>query len=53
MEYGAKTERIDIANLGMQNVDADYVHKSTQSVAKTAGAEVDRTAKKYSDTPRS
>jgi hypothetical protein len=34
----------------MQNVDADYVHKSAEPVAKTAGKEVDRTAKKYSDT---
>ncbi len=51
VEYGAKTERIDIAELRVQEADADYVHKAAESVAKKAGAEVDRVAKKYSDAP--
>ena len=51
VEYGAKTERIDIAELRVQEADADYIHKAAESVAKTAGAEVDRAAKKYSDAP--
>ena len=51
VEYGAKTERIDIAELRVQDADADYIHKSAESVAKTAGAEVDSAAKKYSDAP--
>ena len=51
VEYGAKTERIDIAELRVQEADADYIHKAAESVAKTAGAEVDSAAKKYSDAP--
>ena len=51
VEYGAKTERIDIAELRVQAADADYIHKAAESVAKTAGAEVDSAAKKYSDAP--
>ncbi len=51
LEYGAKTERIDIAELRVQGADADYIHKAAESVAKTAGAEVDSAAKKYSDAP--
>jgi len=51
LEYGVKTERIDIAELRVQGADADYIHKAAESVAKTAGAEVDSAAKKYSDAP--
>lgn len=51
VEYGAKTQRIDIAELRVQNTDADYIHKLAESVAQKVGAEVDRTAKQYSDTP--
>lgn len=51
VEYGAKTDRIDIAELRVQEADVDYVHKAAESVAKKAGAEVDRTAKRYSDAP--
>lgn len=51
VEYGAKTQRIDIAELRVQNTDADYIHKLAESVAQKVGVEVDRTAKQYSDTP--
>ena len=51
VEYGAKTERIDIAELRVQEVDGDYINKLAESVAKTAGKEVDSAAKKYSDAP--
>ena len=51
LEYGAKTERIDINELRVQEVDANYIHKAAESVAKSAGAEVDQVAKKYSDAP--
>ena len=51
VEYGAKTERIDISEVRVQNADAEYIHKLAESIAQKAGEEVDRTAKKYSDTP--
>ena len=51
VEYGAKTERIDVTELQVQDADVDYIHKLTESVAKTAGKEVDSAAKKYSDAP--
>ena len=37
VEYGAKTERIDIAELRVQERGRDYIHKKAESVAKTAG----------------
>jgi hypothetical protein len=51
VEYGAKTDRIDIAELRVQAADADYLHNAAESVAKKTAAEVDRAAKKYSDAP--
>jgi hypothetical protein len=51
VEYGAKTERIDISELRVQNADAEYIHRTAESVAKKAGEKVDQTAKKYSDSP--
>ena len=51
VEYGAKTERIDIDEVRVQNADAEYINRSPESVAKKAGEKVDQTAKQYSDTP--
>ena len=51
VEYGAKTERIDISELRVQDVDAEYIHKLAESIAEKAGKEIDSTAKKYSDAP--
>jgi hypothetical protein len=51
IEYGATTERVDIAELRVQDADAEYIHKLAESVATTAGKEVDSAAKKYSDAP--
>ena len=51
VEYGAKTERIDISELRVQNADAEYIHRTAESVAKKAGEKIDQTAKKYSDSP--
>ena len=51
VEYGANTERIDVTELQVQDADVDYIHKLTESIAKTAGEEVDSAAKKYSDAP--
>jgi len=51
IEYGTKTEHIDIAEIRIVNADAEYVHKSAEPVAQKAGREVDQTAKKYSDAP--
>ena len=51
VEYGAKTERIEIAEVKVQDADVDYIHKLAEPVAKTAGKEVDSAAKKYSDAP--
>ena len=51
VEYNAKTERIDISELRVQNTDIEYVNRSVESVAKKAGQKVDETAKKYSDSP--
>ena len=50
VEYGTKSQRIDIAALRVQSADVDYIHKKAESVATAAGKEVDRAAKKYSDT---
>ena len=51
VEYGAKTQRIEIAEVKVQDADVDYIHKRAEPVAKTAGKEVDSAAKKYSDAP--
>ena len=51
VEYGAKTERIDISEVRVQNADAEYINRSPESVAKKAGEKVDQTAKQYSDRP--
>ncbi len=51
VEYGAKTERIDISELRVQHADAEYIHRTAESVAKKAGEKIDQTAKKYSDSP--
>ena len=50
VEYGTDTQRIDIAELRVRSADVDYIHKKAESVATTAGKEVDSAAKKYSDT---
>ena len=50
VEYGTDSQRIDIAELRVRSADMDYIHKKAESVATTAGKEVDSAAKKYSDT---
>jgi hypothetical protein len=52
IEYGPEHERIDIPELMVDNVDAEYVHKSAEPVAKKVAAKVDESAKKYSDSPQ-
>jgi hypothetical protein len=51
VEYGAKAQRIDISEVRVQNADAEYIHRTAESIAKKAGEKVDETAKKYSDRP--
>jgi len=51
IDYGTEQQRIDIAELIVDNADAEYVHKSAAPVAQKAGAKVDQSAKQYSDTP--
>ena len=51
VEYGAKAQRIDISELRVQNADAEYIHRTAESIAKTAGEKVAETAQQYSDRP--
>jgi hypothetical protein len=51
VEYAAHTKFVKVSELRIKDVNAEYIHKSTESAPKTVAKEVDRTAKEQSDSP--
>ncbi|MGH7825856.1 MAG: DUF748 domain-containing protein [Candidatus Binatia bacterium] len=51
MEYAGHTKFIEIGELKMAGVNAEYINRSTEPAPKAVSKKVDRAAKKYSDAP--
>jgi hypothetical protein len=51
IEYAEHTKLIDIQEIKVKGVDAEYINKSKESAPKKVSKEVDRAAKEHSDSP--
>ncbi len=51
MEYAANTKYINIPEIRVKEVNAEYINRTADSAPETAAKKVDKAAKEYSDAP--